>query len=280
MRVYEVDLAAGLARLLGSPRADDPTYQDAMPARLPDGRVILVSDRGGRQGLYIVTPDGADATPLVPDPDGEDSDPAPLDRDRIVFARGAVGSPRDLFLTGLDGTGLRRLTGHADDDGAPCTAPGGRSIVFVSDRDGTPRLYRLDPAVPDPEASVTALSAPANAASLLASAPACLADGSVAFGLGKGGGPTQIFLVGPMGAARGVRQITDPLVLPHGAGEPVALRDGTVLLTAGPAPPLEAVGAGSRFAVYGITLGGYNLKRVTREGAGYNDFARRLRPSR
>jgi hypothetical protein len=53
--------------------------------------------------------------------------------------------------------------------------------------------------------------------------------------------------------------------------------DGTQLLTAGP-------GKGSdgrpRFALYRIAEGGYNLVRLTREQAGYNDYARLLDTSR
>lgn len=277
MRVYEIDDAAGVARLIGSPRAGDASYEDSMPARLSDGRVVLVSDRGGRQGLYIASPDGAGAVPLSPAPAASDSDPASLGRDRVIFARADTGgASRDLFVVGIDGSGLVRLTRHPADDGAPCATPDGRSVVFVSDRDGAPRLYRLSLDAADPETTMVELSPPG--ATVVDGAPACLPGGSIAFTRASEGAPAQIYLTSAAGGQRGVRQITDPLVLPHGAGEPVSLGDGTILITGGPAPPPEEGGYGPRFAVYRITEGGYNLTRVTRDGAGYNDFARRLGP--
>jgi Tol biopolymer transport system component len=286
VRIYEIDRLAGVTRLVGSPRADDASYEDSMPARLADGRVVMVSDRGGRPGLFLVSPDGARAEPLAASVGARDTDPAPLGRDRIVFARSDAGGPRDLFVVRTDGGEIARLTRHPSDDGAPCATPDGGSIVFVSDRDGAPRLYRLSPGAPDPESTVSLLSPPepripggglagtAAGSALEDRDPACLPGGSIAFSRSIGGGPAQVFLVDLGG--RSARQITDPLVLPYGAGEPISLGAGALLLTAGPVPPSSPV-EGPRFAAYTITEGGFNLARVTRDGVGYSDFARRLR---
>ncbi|HET8946391.1 MAG TPA: hypothetical protein VFQ07_05370, partial [Candidatus Polarisedimenticolia bacterium] len=62
----------------------------------------------------------------------------------------------------------------------------------------------------------------------------------------------------------------------YGAGEPVPAAEGAHQLTAGPGPAK----GGPRYAVYGISGGGTNLARVTRERAGYEDWTRRLRPLR
>ena len=196
---------------------------------------------------------------------------------RIVFARSDVGAAgdaaRDLFLAGRDGGGLRRLTRDPADDGAPCTLPDGRTIIFASTRQGARRLFRLDSGAGDPETTVAPLLPPGPT---IDDAPACLPDGSILFARSQPGAVSQIFLLrfgahGPM-----ERQITDAATLPYGAGEPVAVANGHLLLTAGPGPAK----GGPRYAVYGISGGGYDLARVTRERADYEDWTRRLRPLR
>ncbi len=281
-RVYEL-AAEGGARLVGSPRADGPAYEDRQPARLPDGTIVFTSNRSGPDALYLAATGAATARPLFSAPEetggGADSDPAACGADRIVFARAAAAAPgagdgdRDLYLAARDGRGVQRLTRDPADDGAPCALPDGRTIVFASVRQGTRRLYRLDSAAADPEATVALLLPPVDAAD---DAPACLADGSILFARTLPGAASQIFLVrfgehGPV-----TRQITEAATLPYGAGEPVSAAAGSLLLTAGPGPAK----GGPRYAVYGISGGGYNLARVTRERAGYEDWTRRLRPLR
>lgn len=291
-RVYEL-AAEGGARLVGSPRADGPAYEDRQPARLPDGTTVFTSNRDGHDALYLADRGAASARPLFSTAeetqDFADSDPAPCGSDRIVFARAAAaasaigGAPgaatgagdadRDLYLAGRDGRGLQRLTRDPADDGAPCALPDGRTIVFASARQGTRRLYRLDSAAADPETTVAPLLPKADATD---DAPACLADGSILFARTLPGAASQIFLVrfGERGPV--TRQITEAATLPYGAGEPVSAAAGNLLLTAGPGPAK----GGPRYAVYGISGGGYNLARVTRERAGYEDWTRRLRPLR
>jgi hypothetical protein len=278
-RVYEAEPEGG-ARLVGSPRADGPAYEDRQPARLPGGTIVFTSNRGGTDALYLADRGEATARPLFAAPEGAagvaDSDPAPCGTDRIVFARtqDAGGADRDLFVAGRDGRGLRRLTRDPADDGAPCALPDGRTVVFASARQGARRLFRLDSGAADPEATAAPLLPPAD--SVVDDAPACLPDGSILFARSLPGAASQIVLLrfGERGPV--LRQITDAATLPYGAGEPVPGPDGTLLLTAGPGPAK----GGPRYAVYGISGGGYNLARVTRERAGYEDWTRRLGPLR
>ena len=302
-RVYETGRDGSGARLVGSPRAGDASYADGQPARLPDGGTVFVSDRGGRPSLWLCDRGGAEARPLfsgaaavagsAASGSAADTDPSPGGAGRILFARAAGGvsgsgagdggsaaaeprpaNGRDLYLVQRDGSGLRRLTTDPADDGAPCLMPDGRSVVFVSARRGRPELFRLDASAADPETTVAPLLAGEQVAT--DEAPACLPDGSILFARSAPGGPSQVFQVrfGDRGPA--ARQITDAATLPYGAGEPVPLADGTILLTAGPGP----ANGGPRYAVYGISGGGYNLARVTRERAGYEDLTRRLHPQR
>ncbi|HKN47783.1 MAG TPA: hypothetical protein VJ144_07410 [Candidatus Polarisedimenticolia bacterium] len=296
LRIYAIDQEDGAAHLIGSPSAADPSYQDSMPARLPDGRIVFVSDRDGNPEIYLASPDGGAVARLTGEPRGPGrairaSDPTPLGRDRIVFARTEAGtpeaSPRDLYVARTDGSEMRRLTRHPADDGAPAGSPDGRSVVFASDRSGNRRLELIpDVDAADPDATVVDLSraappGPGDAGRPFADgAPAFLPDGSLVFSRGFGSDPPQIFLMGAAGARLGLRQVTESLVLPYGAYEPVALGQDAVLFTT--CLTVEAPGGGKaeRSLAYRIGIGGFNLAKVTRDQAHYNDFSRRLSPCR
>jgi hypothetical protein len=289
-RIFELAPGGGPARMVGSSPADGRPYRDCMPARLPDGRIAFVSDRDGAQEIYLASADGRTVTRLTPRSGGPgdavaDSAPAALGRESIIFARSAPGDPagaRDLFIVRLDGSGLRRITRHPADDRAPAGAPDGRAVVFVSERSGAPRLHRItDAGSAEPEADLADLSeprrppgAPAQARVFADEAPAFLPDGSIVFSRTPAGGVPHLVHAGAGGAGAGLRQFTDSATLRFGAGEPVALADGSILTTTGPIPPPEGMAAPVLFAVYRIALGGFNLSRVTRDRAGYSDSTR------
>jgi len=291
LRVYE-EAEGGGARLVGSPDASDPSHSDTMPARLPDRRVVFVSDRDGNPEIYLAAADGR-ATRLTSDPPDRpaaDSAPAPLGRDRIVFARGEPGAPpgapRDLYAMRLDGTGATRLTRDPADDSAPSASADGRSIVFVSNRSGADRIYLIpDVEAADAEATAVCLSdaepthtPPSDAGGVPSdSAPAFLPDGSIVFQRAPaGGGVPHLFVMGRSGTRAGLRQITDSRTLPFGAAEPVTLDTGEILLDTGPVYDRAGRGGPTRFAVYRIALGGFNLTRMTRDRAAYRDYTRHL----
>ena len=113
-RIYE-EIGEGAARVVGDADGGG-THADTMPARLPDGGIVFVSDRDGNPEIYLASADGA-VKRLTSDPPAspaDDSAPAPLGRDRIVFARtepgASRGAPRDLYVLRLDDGNLRRLT--------------------------------------------------------------------------------------------------------------------------------------------------------------------------
>jgi len=276
-RLYEADDEAGSVTLVGSGDAGDTGYLDSMPARLMDGRIVFISTRGGTAALYVAGAGSADARPLFGGGAAAtaDSDPAPCGGDRILFARApAAGSPRDLWVARLDGSDARPLTRAPSDDAAPCLLPDRRTVIFVSDRGGAPRLHRLDLDAVDPEAGVTLVATgDATAPDAADSAPACLEDGSILFARSVKGQPRQVMALAPAATPPVLRQLTEAAVLPYGAGEPVPIGDGIFLLTAGPG---KGPGGRPRYGLYRLTRGGYNLARITRDGAGYNDYARGL----
>ena len=294
LRIYE-DGGDGGARLLARRGTDDRSTRDSMPARLPDGRIAFVSDRDGSPGIYLAAENG-DVQRLDPtDGPAADSCPAPLGRDRIVFARStprqpdapgeasAPPGPRDLYAVRLDGSGETRLTRDPSDDWAPSASADGRSVVFVSDRTGTARIHLIpDVDAADPDASAVCLSdfelprsSPGGRPSA-DGAPAFLPDGSIVFSRTPSEGVPHLYVMGGRGARAGLRQITDSVTLPYGASEPVVLDERTLLFTTGPIADKERPRGPARFVVYRIALGGFNLTRVTRNQAPYADFARHL----
>ena len=67
----------------------------------------------------------------------------------VVFSRSrtdleANKRRSDLWLVGVDGTGLRRLTAHPDgSDSGPLWAPDGKSIYFLSSRSGSSQVWKI-----------------------------------------------------------------------------------------------------------------------------------------
>jgi dipeptidyl aminopeptidase/acylaminoacyl peptidase len=49
----------------------------------------------------------------------------------------------DIWLVGIDGAGLRRLTSHPDSDSDPRFSRDGKSILFLSKRSGTSQVWRI-----------------------------------------------------------------------------------------------------------------------------------------
>jgi tetratricopeptide (TPR) repeat protein len=135
-----------------------PLVDGRTPAWSPEGTLIAYqgSDvQGNNPGLYLVSPQGGPAARLT---QGE-SDRAPAwspecARAALILTDQGVTSPasaasqcRIAFMSSSDGnweiysvevlTGqLTRLTQSGTNDGLPTWSPDGRSIAFVSDRDG------------------------------------------------------------------------------------------------------------------------------------------------
>jgi Tol biopolymer transport system component len=113
----------------------DPSALYSSPTYSPDGRQ-LAFDRGS--SLAIENADGSDLD-VLPAQTTDDDEPAFSPRgDRLVFTGTDVGGNHDLYVVGVDGTSLRRLTYQGGSE--PAWSSRGR-IAFVRDGD----LYTIDP---------------------------------------------------------------------------------------------------------------------------------------
>lgn len=99
----------------------------------PDGlRILLMSDRGGQNDLWIVRPDGSDPVRLTNTSDSERSASWSPDGSTIAFDRTSGGNS-DIWLMAADGSNPRNLTNRPREDYAPTWSPDGIRIAWDSD---------------------------------------------------------------------------------------------------------------------------------------------------
>jgi Tol biopolymer transport system component/tetratricopeptide (TPR) repeat protein len=121
-----------------------------MPAWTSDGRIVFQSchvnsprEQCDGIGLYVVSAAGGPQTPRELTEHPSDSAPA-VSGTQIAFM-----SNRDenweIYVMGIDGSGLKRLTNNAANDGLPTWSPDGRTIAFVSDQGGAWAIWSIRP---------------------------------------------------------------------------------------------------------------------------------------
>jgi TolB protein len=144
---------------------------DGFPRWSPDGlRITFESRRDGNANVYVMDADGHGLERLTTHL-AFDGQPAwSPDGSQIIFESGRevfihasqeidsteIGSveeaqtnPRNndpsfnhqIYLMNTDGSEIRRLTFHPDNDRSPSFSPDGGQILFVSDRDGNDEIY-------------------------------------------------------------------------------------------------------------------------------------------
>ncbi len=184
------------------PLVESPALEDAA-AISPDGRRLLfVSTRDGNADIFATpfrpwNPAAAgEAVNLTRHAAGDYNPAFSPDGTRILFASSrdaAVATSTtpslppnylasELYVMRADGTGVRRLTHHESWDGAPAWTPDGRAVVFYSQRDGEPRIYRIGIEGGDRiDGADGAMPEPISAAGEAALSPVPAPDGRLAF---------------------------------------------------------------------------------------------------
>lgn len=140
--VITLPVQGGPERLVG--RALDGLAWD------PRGEYLAIADNeraGESTGIYLLSLDGRQRLPVSrPDPALNIFDHAPQfspDGEEIVFIRSESGTNADLFIARRLGGGLRRLTADQTTIRSPHWLGNGKEILFVSDRSGNSRLWRI-----------------------------------------------------------------------------------------------------------------------------------------
>jgi TolB protein len=62
---------------------------------------------------------------------------------RIAFTSNRDGNP-EIYVVNRDGSGLRRLTSHPENDVTPTWSPTGQQIAFTSNRGGNPNIWIMN----------------------------------------------------------------------------------------------------------------------------------------
>jgi TolB protein len=117
------------------------------PSWSPDGRrLTFVSDRSGRNEIYISDADGTNVSLLTADAFGERNnrtDPSWSPDGRLVAYSSLIGGRRQILTVSLRDRSVSQVTSEGQND-TPAWAPDGRHLVFSSTRSGTEQLWVVD----------------------------------------------------------------------------------------------------------------------------------------
>jgi TolB protein len=111
---------------------------------MPDGRIVYqgcdYTVEPQKCGLFTISAGGGPFTQITLDI--RDTAPAGYGG-RIAFMSNRDGN-WEIYILREDGTGLKRLTNNASDDGLPTWSPDGRTIAFVSNQGGPWAVWVMD----------------------------------------------------------------------------------------------------------------------------------------
>ncbi len=129
-RVYRVDFHAGDEQTLTE--GGSAVYGE-MPSAMPDGRIIYRTTFPA-SGIAVMNGDGSNRIMVVED--GSATAPAASPNGNVILFMSQRDNGWEIYRIQVDGSGLKRLTENAANDGLPTWSPDGRYIAFASDRDG------------------------------------------------------------------------------------------------------------------------------------------------
>jgi Tol biopolymer transport system component len=121
-----------------------------MPAWTSDGRIVyrgcnLESPRNECDGigLYVMSaaPGPQPAKKLTELP----GDTAPSVYGNLIAFMSNRHGNFEIYIMNLDGSGVKRLTNNAANDGLPVWSPDGKTIAFVSDQGGAWAIWAMSP---------------------------------------------------------------------------------------------------------------------------------------
>jgi Tol biopolymer transport system component len=126
--------APGAGATYAGPRGDI-FYVDIDPANQNAGIYAF--------GIYAMHPDGTGKRLVHTDVAASGPSVSP-DGTRVAYSAYYANVGYDIVVTNVDGSGLVRLTQDSARDSSPTWSASGKQIAFVSDRDGSARLYKMN----------------------------------------------------------------------------------------------------------------------------------------
>jgi eukaryotic-like serine/threonine-protein kinase len=108
----------------------------------PDGKVVYASRTGENWDIWMSNADGSDAKQLTTDAFIDHEPAVSVDGRYVVFQSNRSGGGRNIWRVDLDGNNLKQLTdGNYVDSNPVCSGDG--SVIFVSQRSGTPAIWKV-----------------------------------------------------------------------------------------------------------------------------------------
>lgn len=148
--VWEADYDGGnvLQITKNSGYAVTPTYIPPKPGGAP-GSLFYVSYQTGQPKIFVASLSDGVGRRFSTIPGNQLMPAISRQRDQVAFVGDASGTT-DLFLQkfspeqGVIGKPRQIYTGKMSAQGSPTFSPDGKKVAFVSDKDGSPRIYILE----------------------------------------------------------------------------------------------------------------------------------------
>ncbi len=110
-----------------------------------NGLIVYSEVRNAGQRLWAVQPDGTGARQLTTGDGGSDTGPAVSPDGRLIAFTRTNEQGSAVFVVGIDGAGLRRVTGQSWGGRDPAWSPDGMELVFAGDAGDGEGLYVMAP---------------------------------------------------------------------------------------------------------------------------------------
>jgi TolB protein len=145
-------------------RLTNETDLDYLPDFSPNADLVVFQSRKERPGIahdiYIIRADGTGRIRLTDEKNGYTSPKWSPDGKKILFERAIITkkyyrdlsreemsqmkSSTEIFVMDKDGTNLQNLTNNDVEDSTPQWSKNGKTIYFMSKRDGSPNVYAMN----------------------------------------------------------------------------------------------------------------------------------------